>query len=101
MTKLLTIRQAAEKGIERVHAKKWANPLDHLKINVACGALLPWSQFYSPMNMAMLGCDPKELLITQVGPNRAEWEPYLGPLPDSDEYKAAVAAFNAQFGGVH
>ena len=43
------------------------------------------------------GRDPVEQLIIQWGPGASEQKvflPYNGPLPDSDEYKAAVAVFD-------
>jgi len=94
MTELISINAAAEKGIERVRLPKWANPLDHVKIDIIDGAPGPWLHLFAPFNKECNGRDPVDVLRLQFDMDAAEWETYAGALPDSDEYKAAVAKFD-------
>ena len=100
--KLISIHTAAANGILRLRMPKWANKLDHLKIDMLAPLPLgsdgphtmgPWLHLYAPFNQECNGRDPVDILSMQFDLNAAEYEPYTGPLPDSDEYKAAVAAF--------
>ncbi len=78
---LLSIAEAAAKGIDRLRQPQWADPLDHLKIDIIGGLHGPWAHLFCPFN--------KEC----IDPSIAAFMPYTGPLPDSDEYKAAAARF--------
>jgi hypothetical protein len=92
---LISLVEAARRGIERLRKPIWANPMDHVKIDIIDGRLGPWIHLYAPFNKECNGRDPVDLLIVQVGDiNAAELEPYAGPLPDSDEYRAEVARFD-------
>jgi hypothetical protein len=86
--------EAARRGIQRVYDPKWANPLDHIKIDIIDGKIGPWLHLYAPFNKECNGRDPVDILITEVDPRAECFYAYTGPLPDSDEYKAAVARFN-------
>jgi len=91
-TKLISIDQAADRGILRLRKPKWVHPMDHILIGTIMGTPTPWADLYCPMNKECNGRDPVRLL-TQCT-SETSWEPYDGPLPDSDEYKAAQAQFD-------
>ena len=93
MSELMTIEEAAAKGIERLRQPQWVNPLDHIKIDLNRGGFGPWVHLWCPLNKECNGCDPVDMLAFQVGTDRAEWLPYTGPLETSDEYKAACEGY--------
>lgn len=100
MSELLTLAEAATKGIDRLRQPQWINPMDHIKIDLIGGAtgpfkLGPWVHLWCPSNMECNKRDPVDILIFHVGTDKAEWLPYTGPLEDSDEYKAEVAVISA------
>jgi hypothetical protein len=95
-TELLSIHQAVARGIDRVRLPKWAHPMDHFQLTILTDAtdangvwLGPWIQLYAPFNLECNGRDPVPLLFTQLDLDAVEYQPYIGPLPDSTEYKAA------------
>ncbi len=94
--KLVSINQAAARGIVRLRKPQWAQPLDHIKIDIVDGAPGPWVRVFSPTNRMVNGRDPVEMLtcvwpIQPASLDCVEFEVYGGPLPDSDAYKEAVA----------
>lgn len=94
--KLVSINQAAARGIVRLRKPQWAGPLDHIKIDIIDGAPGLWCRIFSPVNRMVNGRDPVEMLtgawpIPYASLDCVEFEVYGGPLPDSDEYKEAVA----------
>ena len=95
--KLLSIAQAAAAGIDRVRQPLWANPFDHLKIDIVGGQPGPWLHLFCPYNKQSNKRDPVDILwIVPPFIYNASAEmfvPYTGPLPDSKEYKAEVAKF--------
>lgn len=97
---MISINEAAERGISRLRLPVWANPLDHIKLDILkrssgpWGSLGPWLHLWCPFNKECNGRDPVDIIITQFDCSIREYEPYTGPLPDSDEYKAAVAAYD-------
>lgn len=91
---LISVTQAAKQGIERIRRPIWANQLDHLKIDIIDGVPGPWLHLYCPFNKECNGRDPVNVLCIDSDYDAKEYEPYTGPLPDSDEYKAAQAAFD-------
>ena len=93
MRGLISIKEAEAQGLERVRKPIWADPLDHLHIRPH-GKPGLWTHLYCPFNKECNGRDPVELLKFQLDQDAKEWEPYTGALPDSDEYKAKVAAFD-------
>ena len=97
---LISLVEAAAKGIERVRDPCWADPLDHLNIDIIRGDRLgPWLHLYCPMNKSLNGKDPYNFIPaidTSVDIHRQAFVPYEGPLPESDEYKAAVADYTAK-----
>lgn len=92
MIGLISIRQAAAAGIERLREPQWVNSLDHLKIDIVNGRPGPWLHLFSPLNKAINGRDPFDFLALkpQVDVDLEEFEPYTGPTSDSEEYRAAV-----------
>lgn len=91
---LISVTQAAKQGIARIRKPIWANQLDHLKIDIIDGVPGPWLHLYCPFNKECNGRDPVNVLCIDSDYDAKEFEPYTGPLPDSDEYKAAQAAFD-------
>ena len=91
MTKI-SINQAAAQGIERIRLSRWANPLDHIKIDIIDGRPGLWAHLYSTMNLAFNGRDPVDQLMLK-GLDDEEYEPYSGPFPDSEEYIQKSTSF--------
>lgn len=89
MSNLISIKEAEAAGIERLRKPIWANPLDHLHVPKGI-----WAHLYCPFNKECNGRDPVKMLKFQLDQTTKEWEQYTGPLPDSAEYKAAVAAYD-------
>jgi hypothetical protein len=96
--KLISIKEAAALGIDRLRLPKWADKMDHIKIDIVDGDKVgPWIHLWCPFNTECNGRDPVNNLSI-MPPWRdcldfPEWEVYRGPLPDSEEYKARVASF--------
>jgi hypothetical protein len=95
---LISIMQAAELGVERLRQPNWANPLDHIKIDIFDGKPGPWVHLYSPFNTECNGRDPVDIIITQFNCDTPALQRYFGPLPDYEEYRAAVAKFAGVLG---
>lgn len=94
--RLISCRQAARMGIERLRRPIWANALDHLKIDIIDGELGPWLHLFAPFNQECNGRDPVDILwpVSEFANVDAEdLAPYDGPLPTSDEYRRAAEAF--------
>lgn len=96
---LISINEAAAQGISRLRKPVWANPFDHIKIDIFAGepedTAGPWIHLHAPVNRLINGHDP----VKVVGPlhgsyDSKEFEAYNGPLPDSDEYQAEQAKFD-------
>lgn len=92
---LMSLKEAAARGIERVRQPNWVGEFDHIKIDLLPdGKMGPWAHIYSPMNQSINGRDPVDMLCLKgigVDPDAQGGYAYTGPLPDSDEYKAEVA----------
>jgi hypothetical protein len=95
--RMMSMKEAAALGIERLRKPVWADPLDHMKIDIVDGELGPWMHLYAPFNQRT-GHDPVDILWSvQFGKDSAssrEFVVYDGPLPDSDVYKARQAQFD-------
>ncbi len=92
----ISINGAAAAGISRIRKPNWSNPMDHLELYLTGGSVGPWVNLYCPMNQSLNGRDPVKMLITEMGDlNKKDFLPYAGPLPESDEYKAAVKRYSA------
>lgn len=93
--RLISINQAARLGHPRLRKPIWANPLDHLKIDLIDGQMGPWLHLYAPFNLECNGRDPVDILALehQASFDTLEFEVYSGPLPNSDEYRTAVEGF--------
>lgn len=96
--RLISINEAVKLCHPRLRKPNWANPFDHLKIDIFDGQIGPWLHLYAPFNMECNGRDPVNMLtIDHSGTfDTPEFEIYAGPLPTSDEYKAEVARFTNQ-----
>lgn len=93
--KLASINEAAAYGWERLRKPIWANPLDHLKIDLMAGSVGPWAHLYCPFNQECNGRDPVDILwIMYEDRDKRMWVKYEGPLPDSHEYKNDVAKYS-------
>jgi hypothetical protein len=96
----ISIAEAAHRGINLVRQSNWVNALDHLKIDIINGQPGPWLHLYAPFNKACNGCDPVDFLWA-FGPlktdiNSRDFDPYVGPLPDSEEYRSEAARFTEE-----
>lgn len=105
MNQLISINEAARQGIERLRLPIWVLPEDHLKIDIleskdGSKNPGPWGRLYSPCNLECNGKDPFPLLLLNVDCDKAEWEPYTGVLPDSEEYKVKQESFKGVLGKV-
>jgi hypothetical protein len=94
---LFSIKEAAERGVDRVRQPNWVNPMDHIKLDLIPGkGIGPWLHLYSPQNKATNGRDPVDMLaIPPIDLDSKCLYAYAGPLPDSDEYKAEATEFTA------
>lgn len=100
---MFSLNDAVKRGISRVRQPNWANPMDHLKIDVfPDGTHGPWIRLYSTQNKAINGRDPVSFLWVTGLPGYPNIDPdakglyaYTGPLPDSEEYKREEAEFTA------
>lgn len=94
--RLISINEAVRFGFPRLRKPVWANPLDHLKIDLIDGRMGPWIHLFAPFNKECNGRDPVDILAIEhkASLDSQEFEIYDGPLPDSDEYRAAVAKFD-------
>lgn len=90
---LISIKEAAARGIERVRKPIWANPLDHLKIDIIEGKPGPWMHLWCPFNKKCNGRDPVDMLWIAMNYDEKSWLPYTGALPDSAEYVKAVQMY--------
>lgn len=95
---LISIEDAAAAGIERLRLPVWANPLDHLKLDIIDGKPGPWTHLYAPFNKECNGRDPVDVLFMHMDYQAKDYLPYEGATPDSDEYKAAQAAYDRVLG---
>jgi hypothetical protein len=93
---LFSINDAAKWGVQRIRKPIWVIKLDHLKIDIINDKPGPWTHLYSPANIAVNGKDPMGLLCTLIDCDTREWEPYTGPLPDSEEYKELITTYNME-----
>lgn len=90
---LISINEAAQQGIERLRQPQWALSMDHLKIDIIDGAPGPWLKVFAPFNVYCNGSDPVPFLAYNYDLNTRNWQPYDGPLPDSEEYQAQITNY--------
>lgn len=92
---LISIQEAVKLGHQRLRKPIWANPFDHIKIDIYDGKIGQWIHLYCPFNKECNGRDPVNILVVDptISLDSQEFVIYDGPLPDSDEYKADVAKF--------
>ena len=97
---LFSLREAAARGVDRVRQPNWAHPMDHIKIDILSdGRMGPWAHLYSPFNQSINGRDPVDMLCIAgmgIDPNAKGGYAYVGPLPDSEEYKTEAEQCSAQ-----
>lgn len=60
---MISINQAAAQGIDRLRQPIWANAEDYLKIDIIDGKAGPWGHLYSPINEAINGRNPVDMLL--------------------------------------
>lgn len=94
----ISIADAAQAGIQRVRLPYWSCKMDHIKIDIIDNKPGPWLHLWCPYNKECNDRDPVDMLW-MIGPtpmdiHKAEFEIYTGPLPDSEEYQKAVAAYS-------
>lgn len=94
---LISISEAAERGIDRVREPQWADPLDHIKIDLlGNGKMGPWIHLYSPFNQECNGHDPEDMLFINFDCQSKYYVPYDGALPDSEEYLERQSLFTGK-----
>jgi len=100
---LLSLNEAAAKGIGRLRRPIWAIPMDHIKMDTQTGKVPLSIYLYSPFNQECNGRDPVEIFLgggaLGYDPNEKAWMPYKGPLPDSEEYRAARDEYKGSLSG--
>ncbi len=64
---LISIREAAHRGITKVRLDKWTNPDDYMELTIVDGLLGPWVKLWSPINEVIGATNPQKLLITMLG----------------------------------
>lgn len=95
--RLISIEEAAKRGVCRLRKPIWSNPLDHLKIDLIEGQLGPWAHLYSPANRALNGRDPIDMLFLGTSIDDCAYAVYDGPEAESEEYQAECRAFAERF----
>lgn len=91
---LISINAAIDQRIERIRKPIWVNDMDHIKIDLMSdGGAGPWLHLYCPFNKECNGRDPMDILRFNEDCEAKMFEPYTGPLPESEEYKTAQAKF--------
>lgn len=74
-TEMLSIRQAAKNGIDKLRRPIWALREDHIQIDLfENGKFGPWVHIYSPVNDQINGKNPVDVLITEFDVDAVEWE---------------------------
>src|SRR5580658_7508076 len=58
----ISLNDAVRLGIQRLRDPVWANPFDHLEIDIVNGHYGPWFHLFSPMNKWISGKDPQTYL---------------------------------------
>lgn len=93
--RLISINEAVKLGHPRLRKPIWANPFDHLKIDIIDGQIGPWLHLYAPFNAECNGRDPVDVLALEhrASFDSAKFEVYRGPLPDTDEYRSEITRF--------
>lgn len=76
--RMISVRQAAARGISKLRLDNWANPQDHFEFYlVPGGGVGPWVKLWSPTNEPIGMPNPQTLLITMMGDLDDEcWLPY-------------------------
>jgi hypothetical protein len=93
---LISLREAARRGVKRVRKPVWAHPFDHVDIDIINGKPGPWLHLWCPFNEECNRRDPVHLFLDSqfVGNIDAPAVlPYEGPPPDSAEYRSEVEKF--------
>lgn len=76
--KLISINQAAKQGVTKLRQPNWANPEDHIRIDIVDGRAGPWIHLFSPMNDELHGRNPVDILSVE-GRDEPSFAPYTGP----------------------
>lgn len=93
---LLTLREAAAEGIERLRRPIWAHPMDHIRMSARAGTVPLFIYLFCPFNQECNGRDPVEIFLGgPIGYDIDErvWVVYKGPLAESEAYKAEQVAY--------
>lgn len=88
---LMSIREAAAKGISLLRKPVWADPCAHMKIDIVDGEPGPWTHLYDPYNQELNGRDPVDVLCIQMDYDAQVFVQHVGPTHDSPEYHARAA----------
>jgi len=75
---LISINEAASKGINKLRRPNWANPTDYVKIDIIEGMAGPWMHLYSVLNEEINGKNPVDVLCIE-GRDDKYWLPWAAP----------------------
>jgi hypothetical protein len=92
---LISVVDAASKGIERIRMPQWICPFDHIKLYIIDGSPGAWFEFWSPTNEKINDLDPIMVFITDMGDlYEKQFMVYTGALGGSAAYNAEVGFYN-------
>lgn len=91
MAELISIVEAAKRGICRLREPQWANARDYLKIDIIDGVPGPWAHLYSPANEIVGNKNPHSF-VWALFPNSdvASFYPYEGERDPADTKEIIV-----------
>lgn len=79
MIELISIKEAANKGIKKIRLDKWANPHDYIEIPILDekGTIGPWFKLWSNTNEIIGQKNPQQISILMMGDlDEKIWSPY-------------------------
>lgn len=64
---MISVYEAAARGITRLRSPAWRDPDDHIEIDVVGGKIGPWFRLYSALNEICGYDNPRRILWISVG----------------------------------
>jgi hypothetical protein len=93
MPDLISIREAAASGIDRIRKPVWSCRGDHLKLDIIDGQSGPWVHFFAPINKPLFQNDPMDIIVSSLDLDAKEYTSHTGPLPETDEYAEMIKQY--------
>jgi hypothetical protein len=99
---LISIRDAAERGIQRLRQPVWKIEFDHIELTLVDGTMGPWAKFWSPFNRVCNNRDPIHILIASpalrfsqpiIDSGERVWVEYTGAPGNSEAYNKEAEGF--------